>query len=261
MPYPLIRIPDQLPAVGVLQKLLNARAGSSLVPDGVFGQRTKAAVQSFQRSHPPLAVDGSVGANTWPRLSQMADNLRIVDCVDVFDPSLYQLEAQDLTRAGGNPLLIGGMSNGVEQAVTNIISAVGGARDVFLLRFHGHGAPGVAGISMGHGGIPGEHHAGIHLGNWGYLQPIVSRLSAIFGPYGCIQFMHCETGNGQNGRTMLQNIANATGVPASGGILTQFGGGSTTFRFEGPTATAFPAGGNLASWSASRPEFAGMTVP
>lgn len=257
MSYPLMRIPDRLPAVGVLQKLLNARVGSSLVPDGVFGQKTKAAVQAFQRPR-GLAADGSVGQMTWPRLSQMTTDLKIVDCVDVFDPSLYQLEAQDLRRAGGNPLLIGGMCNGVEQAVTNIINEAGSG--VFLLRFHGHGAPGFAGIAMGHGDIPGEHNSSINMANWTYLQPIVRRLSTIFGPYGCIQFMHCETGSGPQGRTMLQNIANTVGVPATGGIQTQYGGGSTTFRFEGPTYTAFPGGATLASWSASRPDFIGMSV-
>ena len=256
MSYPLLRVPDRLPAVGVLQKLLNGRAGSSLVADGVFGPRTKAAVEFFQRSR-GLVADGSVGQQTWPRLSRGTDNLKIVDCVDVFDPSLYQLEAQDIRRAGGDPLLIGGMCNGVEQAVTNIISAAG--TDVFLLRFHGHGAPGLAGVSFGHGDL-GDHNSSIHMGNWAYLRPIIARLSGIFGPYGCIQFMHCETGNGPQGRTMLQNIANTVGVPASGGIRTQYGGGSTTFRFEGPTCTAFPGGATLASWCASRPDFIGMSV-
>jgi len=256
MSYPLLRIPDRLPAVGVLQKLLNARAGSSLGADGVFGQKTKAAVQAFQRPR-GLVADGSVGQQTWPRLTQMTNNLKVVDCVDVFDPSLYQLEAQDIRRAGGIPLLIGGMCNGVEQAVTNIINEAG--TGVFLLRFHGHGAPGVAGVSDGHGDL-GDHNSSIHMGNWAYLRPIIARLSSIFGPYGCIQFMHCETGSGPSGRTMLQNIANTVGVPATGGIQTQYGGGSKTFRFEGPTHTAFPSGGTLASWSASRPDFVGMSV-
>jgi hypothetical protein len=188
----------------------------------------------------------------------MANNLKIVDCVDVFDPSLYNLEVQDIRRVGGDPLLMGGASNGVEQAITNILSSVGSG--VFLLRFHGHGAPGVAGVSDGHGSIPGEHLSSIHLGNWPTIEPHVRRLRTIFGPYGCIQFMHCETGNGPAGRTMLKNVATATGVPASGGVRTQYGGGTRTFRFEGPTCTEFP-GGNLRSWCTALPEFAGMTVP
>ena len=256
MSYPLIRQGDQLPAVGVLQKLLNARVGTSLTADGIFGPLTKAAVQSFQRPR-GLSPDGAVGVNTWPRISYMAQNLKVVDCVDVFDPSLYRLEARDIRNAGGDPIMIGGMSNGVEQAINDIVRNVG--TDVFLLRFHGHGAPGVAGISDGHG-LPGEHGSSIHMGNWAYLEPIVRRLRVIFGPYGCIQFMHCETGNGPAGRTMLQNIATATGVPASGGNRTQYGGGTRTFRFEGPTTTMFPSG-DLKTWSMTRPEFAGMSVP
>ncbi len=259
MSYPLLNYGNKLPAVGVAQKLLNARAGSSLVADGDFGSKTKAAVKEFQKPR-GLTVDGVIGQNTWGRMSQMAENLRIIDCVDVFDPSLYTLEAKDILKAGGNPILIGGMSNGVEQAVTEILIAAG-SEPIFLLRFHGHGASGVAGISFGQGGIPGEHNASIHEGNWAYMQPIIARLKPIFGPYGCIQFMHCSTGKGDSGRKMLQKIADTTGVPATAAINDQLGGGLDTFRFEGATFTALPGGQTLKSWSASRPEFVGMSVP
>jgi hypothetical protein len=260
MTYPLLKLGDKLPAVGVAQKLLNARAGSSLTADGDFGQRTKAAVLSFQRSHPGLSADGDIGIQTWPRLTQMTPNvMRIVDCVDVFDPSLYQLEAADIRGAGGDPILIGGMCNGVEQAITNIVSSVAPGT-VFLMRFHGHGAPGVAGVSDGRGDL-GEDRSSIDMANWAALEPIMRRLSVIFGPYGCIQFMHCETGNGPQGRQMLQAVANAVKVPATGGVRTQYGGGLRTFKFEGPTVTAFPGGGSLRSWSSALPEFTGMSVP
>src|SRR6476619_3291851 len=108
MTYPLLRLGDKLPAVGVAQKLLNARAGSSLVADGDYGNRTRTAVVAYQRSYPGLAIDGTIGIQTWPRLkANTPDVLRIVDCVDVFDPDLYNLEAADIRRAGGDPLLIG----------------------------------------------------------------------------------------------------------------------------------------------------------
>ena len=43
-------------------------AGFSPGPiDGVFGPRTKTAVQSFQSAH-GLAIDGIVGSNTWSKL-------------------------------------------------------------------------------------------------------------------------------------------------------------------------------------------------
>src|SRR3546814_9584819 len=143
MSYPLLRKPDILPAAGVLQKLLN-RGGAGLGVDGNFGPRTRSAVMDFQRPR-RLAVDGAVGVNTWPRVSVGSDKLAVIDCIDVFDESLYEMEANDIRRAGGDPMLIGGMCNGVGQIVSDIVrfAPSGG---VFLLRFHGHGAPGVAGF-------------------------------------------------------------------------------------------------------------------
>ena len=256
MSYPLLRQGDDLPAVGVLQKLLN-RTGATLDPDGAFGPLTKAAVQAFQRPR-GLSPDGVVGENTWPRVSAGAQNLRVIDCVDVFDPSLSNLEERDIRRAGGNPIVIGGMSGGVEQAVNEILRAAAPGT-VFLLRFHGHGAPGVAGISFGQG-VPGEHHAALTAANLTALRPVILRLRPIFGPYGCVQFMHCSTGRGPSGRAMLQNIANDLGVPASAGVVDQLGGGLTTFRFEGPTFTAVPGGATLRDWCRGRPDRPGMTV-
>ena len=253
--YVLLKQGDKLPAAGVLQKLLN-RGGAGLTPDGDFGSRTRTAVVNFQRPR-RLAADGAVGQNTWPRISA-GERLPIMDCIDIFDPSLMNLEMQDITRAGGNPLVIGGMSNGVEQAVQMIVSASPG--NVFMLRFHGHGAPGVAGISFGQGGAGFGHRADIDSGNLAVLLPILSRLRPIFGPYGCVQFMHCSTGRGPNGRAVLSSIARALGVPVSAGTVDQLGGGTSTFRFEGPTFTAIPGGATLSAWCAGLPDFAAMSV-
>ena len=254
--YTLLRRGDNLPAVGVLQKLLN-RGGAGLVPDGAFGFKTRTAVVNFQRPR-GLNPDGGVGEKTWPRVSAGA-HLPIMDCIDIFDPSLSTLERRDIIAAGGNPILLGGMSNGVEQAVQLIINAA--PPNVFLLRFHGHGAPGIAGFSFGHGGSGFGHRANIDPQNLAIMLPILSRLRTIFGPYGCIQFIHCETGRGASGRNVLQSIANAVGVPVSAGVQTQFGGGTSTFKFEGPTVTMLPGGGTVKSWASSRPDFVSMTVP
>jgi hypothetical protein len=253
--YPLMCRGDNLPAVGVLQKLLN-RGGARLVADGAFGPATQTAVTNFQRPR-GLIPDGAVGENTWPRLSAGA-RLPIMDCIDIFDPSLSSLETKDIQRVGGNPLVIGGASNGVEQAVQMILA--GSPGNVFLLRFHGHGAPGVAGISFGQGGAGFGHRADIDPQNLNIMLPVLSRLRGIFGPYGCVQFMHCSTGRGPKGRTVLTAIANALGVPVSAGVFDQLGGGTSTFRFEGPTFTAVPGGGAVAMWAAGRPEFAPITV-
>ena len=255
MSYIYLQQGDKIPAVGVLQKLLN-RTGEHLSVDGIFGPNTKTAVKRFQQAR-LLKVDGIVGKITWPRVSANA-NLPIIDCIDVFDPSLFNMERRDILRVGGLPILIGGMSNGVEQAVSDIVRTAG--NNVFLLRFHGHGASGIAGISDGHGLNDGiDHRSSIDTANIGTLLPILRRLTPIFGPYGNIQFMHCSTGRGVSGQNLLKQIAAGIGVPTTAAVRDQLGGGIHTFMFEGPTNSAFPGGSTLRSWCNSLPNFFGFT--
>ncbi len=129
-----------------------------------------------------------------------------------------------------------------------------------MLRFHGHGVSGIAGISDGHGLNDGiDHRSSIESTNIARLLPILRRLAPIFGPYGNIQFMHCSTGRGPNGRRLLQQIADGVGVPVTAALTDQLGGGVNTFKFEGPTFTAFPGGANLRGWCDSRPNFPEFT--
>lgn len=241
---------DKFPAVAVAQMLLN-RTGARLTVDGDFGPATKAAVQAFQGSH-RLSPDGVIGRNTWPRLVHQ-ERLPICDCIDVFDPDLYTSERRFLTNVGGRPITIGGMSNGIEQIISDV---VGRHSNLFLLRFHGHGAPGVAGVSDGHDGPPSRSS----FMNDRATQAALRRLRSAMGPYGCIQFMHCNTAEGAAGQQFLQMVAGATGVPATAGLRTQYA--STlreTLRFEGPTRTICPGMGTIRTWAAGLPQFAGMS--
>lgn len=251
MNYPFMKQGDRLPAVGVLQKLLNVY-GAHLEVDGHFGSHTHQAVVALQRRF-GLMPDGRVGQQTWCSMTA-GFRLPIIDCIDVWDDSLYTHEVADIRRAGGNPILIGGMSNGVEQAVEEILNAVGG-RNVFLLRFHGHGSAGVAGVSDGEGEVGGGHRTYIDLSTYATMGPILEPLREIFGPYGSVQFMHCSTGSGADGRALLESISDTLGVPATAGTITQQGGGIDTFKFEGITYTASPHGQSLGSWSRSLPSF------
>ena len=50
-----------------LQKLLNSKGNYNLDPDGIFGEKTQAAVMDYQKNN-NLDVDGIVGDNTWGAL-------------------------------------------------------------------------------------------------------------------------------------------------------------------------------------------------
>lgn len=253
MNYTDLREGDHLPMVGVLQLLLN-RTGASLVPDGVFGSRTLAAVKAFQRPR-NLVPDGIAGEKTWGRLTAGV-SLPILDSVDVWDPTFLKEDATYIRKAGGNPLLIGGMCNGVEQAV----SLLAGSRNVFLLRFHGHGAPGVASVSTGHGELDPNLKERGDISTNPVILGFLSRLRPIFGPYGCVEFIECQTGGGRDGVRLLTQLAAKLGVPVIGAVQDQPFGRLWSFRLSGPTVTVLPGGASLAQWCKSLPAFAGMTV-
>jgi Putative peptidoglycan binding domain len=249
--YTLLKQGDHLPMVGVLQHLLN-RTGESVAVDGIFGSGTFTAVRSFQHKR-GLRSDGIVGERTWERLTSGL-TLPIVDSIDVYDPTFYKQDATYIRRAGGNPFLIGGACNGVEQMVDMI---TGTARDVFLLRFHGHGEPGVGGVSDGHeDGIPERSDISVDK----EIMKTIGRLRPIFGRYGCVEFIQCQTGRGPKGRHLLSSMAKLLGVPITAAVHDQPFGKAWAFRLDGPTVTLFPTGYDLRSWSKSRPNFPGMTV-
>jgi len=65
-PWPLVKRGDDHFPVRSLQQLLRARKHPVTV-DGIFGSKTEAAVQAFQKEK-SLDVDGKVGPKTWPKL-------------------------------------------------------------------------------------------------------------------------------------------------------------------------------------------------
>lgn len=93
MPCPYLHYSDSLPAVGVLQRVLQARVDPNIECDGHYGPETTRTVRTFQRDQ-RLGVDGIVGQRTWPALIEGVFGLEVADCIDVFDPSLYELEAR-----------------------------------------------------------------------------------------------------------------------------------------------------------------------
>lgn len=249
-----VRRGDILPAVGIIQMLLN-RAGASLTLDGNFGQHTQDAVKAFQRQR-SISQTGQVDGTLFDRMDAGSE-LGILDSVDVTDPNLASMEVADITRAGGRVVQRAGMSNGVGQAIQDIVSQGSG---LFLLRMHGHGAAGNIGMSDGRG-IAGQHRTDLDQSTIAAISAELGRLRGVFGPHGCVQLMACNTGQGSQGRSLLRQLANIWNVPVSAGIQTQFAGGlAKSIRFEGPTVTECPGGKTLTQWLRGLPAFAGMSV-
>jgi hypothetical protein len=235
------------PSVVVLQVILDAVGGANLNVDGIFGSRTEGAVKEFQRQK-GLNRDGIVGKKTWPRLAGPA-GVTIADVVDVHDPDLLTGEVADIRAAGGTPIILGGMSNGVGQAISDVRARYP-AGAIAILRFHSHGAPGDMNVSAGTGGDSRADLSGISHDNLALVRPQLNLLGAHLADFACIEFHGCEVGKGPKGKTLLQGVANAAKRPTSAGRWDQEGGsgGYATFRFEGPIGTAYPPGMNRASW-------------
>lgn len=85
---PTLRKGNSGDEVAELQALLNAKCGSDLKVDGVFGAKTEAAVKAFQKAN-NLTVDGIVGPKTWSALGVQGDISAKPDSQDVWD-TLYQ---------------------------------------------------------------------------------------------------------------------------------------------------------------------------
>jgi hypothetical protein len=251
---------DALPSVTTSQILLRRHSPQTLIKaDGRYGPRTKSAVENFQGAHAPLKKDGIIGANTWNSFMSVS-GFQTIDVVDGTDPSLVTFEANDIRQAGGDPIVVFGMSNGL-QFVTSQIVARGRRKNVMLLRFHGHGGRGTQNVTGGQiNGAP--HMAAISISNYGQIEGTIAPIKNVMLPFGSIQLLGCDVGGGGQGAQLVQRLAQTWGVPVTAGLHTQFGGGSDTFRFEGATVTGFPGGATLASWSqAMEAEFGNRSMP
>jgi hypothetical protein len=249
----LVRKGQVLPRVTTIQVLMRRHQPQSLITcDGDFGSKTHAAVQKFQKHH-KISDDGVVGNETWGKLEK-ASGLTIIDVVD--NTEFTEVEAGDIRKAGGNPIEVFGMSNGIA-VVMSMISGRAGKGNVALLRLHGHGGSGTQGITSGTiDGIP--HMADLSVDNFTQLQSDLATIKHIFVEFGSVELHGCSVGSGGRGKDLLNKLAVTWGVPVTAGIKTQFAGGAKTFQFEGPTVTGFPAGGSLKGWSAHQQTIHGM---
>jgi hypothetical protein len=243
-PFTVLIRGNVLPSVTTTQILLRRhKPHSSITADGIYGPRTKAAVQSFQSLH-KLVKDGIVGNNTWNALTKVS-GYQTIDVVDCSDPSLRQHEMADIRSAGGDPIVVYGNIDTIGFLAQKILSR-GKRSNIMLLRFHGHGGHGTQNITgTTINGSP--HMASISIHSFAKTARILAPIRNLMLPFGSVQLLGCDVGGGR-GSALILLLAQLWGVPVTAGLYTQLGGGSDTFRFEGPTVSAFPEG-DLKSWS------------
>ncbi|MGB3589256.1 MAG: peptidoglycan-binding protein [Tunicatimonas sp.] len=257
--YPYLKQGNRLPTVAAVQILLNRslQRGETIAVDGSFGRRTRKAIIDFQKRM-NLGVDGVVGRNTWAALNQF-QGLQVIDTIDVAKAADIGYENDAIRNAGGNPIVNHGMSGGLK-VVLNKILARGQRGRVVLLRFHGHGSPGSMGLSTGtrsdvkFSDFDISYFVSKHFGEF------IARLTPMFCPFGSVEFHGCRVGAGASGKRFVQEFSRYLKVPVTAGKQTQYGGGRSTFRFEGATRSAFPGGKTLKEWSTSLAEAGQMSV-
>lgn len=251
--------------VVALQVLLNRSpvVRPRLVTDGAFGAKTLAAIEAFRdvemrQSGPPGLADPAL----WRFLLGRA-GLQVVDAVDVTDPSLLETVVPEVSR-WLDPIVLGGMSNGVEQLVGEVRARVRGERTLMTLRLHGHGAPGLAAVSHGSrrvspGVDPFAAQSVISTHILPALTPLLRRLAPLFHDLGFVELHSCRVAEGATGASFVRRLAEALGAPTRAAISRQ--AASDVFTLTGPTFTGFPGGLSLRAWGLSRAEAVRPTAP
>jgi len=253
---------DRSPRVAALQVLLN-RVGDAtpkLKVDGIFMNQTAHALSRYKRDVMQQSTGASpdhADAAVWHHLMGRA-GVQTVDAVDITDVGYLRTVMPWLSRHG-EPITLGGMSNGLAQVIGDIARRSSGG-NIMLVRFHGHGGPGLQSIAHGTRKIAGtmDYNQELTVLNSKTLQKLwgaLSQLAPAMCKFGFVELHGCRVGKGPEGAALLGSLAAVWKVPVSAGIpyaksgYDKVAGSAVTFDLEGPIATAFPGGASLASWS------------
>jgi hypothetical protein len=222
-----VEIGENSARVVALQILLNRSRSiqPKLTTDGDFGAKTRAAVDTFRdkeirQSGPAGVADPAM----WRFMLERAD-LQVVDAIDVTDPSLLEQVVPEVSK-WTEPIVLGGLSNGVEQLVQEVRARVRGERTLLMLRLHGHGAPGLAAVSHGSRHVspgidPIAAQSIIALALMPTLLPLLQRLEPLFHDFGFVELHSCRVGLGATGATFVRRFADAVQAPVRAALSRQ----------------------------------------
>lgn len=244
--------------VVALQILLNRDPAirPKLVTDGSFGPKTGKAIDTYRervmmQSGPTHVADPTM----WSFLLARAQ-LQVVEAVDITDPLVLEETVPKLSP-GAITVQIGGMSNGISQVVTDIRARARGQRSIMMLRFHGHGAPGLIAISAGSrrstGGIDGiAAHSVLTLPMLQTFAPWLRQLGPLLNNFGFIELHSCRIAQGVQGAMFLRELANTFGAPVRAALSKQQM--ARVYTLVGQTRSGFPGNTTLRQWAFSRDE-------
>jgi hypothetical protein len=262
-----VKFGETSPRVTLLQVMLNGHLctgadGRRLVVDGIFGRNTRAGVSSAARM---LGVgdktDGKVAGPELVAKLLAGVDLRVVTSVDIGDPRV-QVSIDILKENFDDPLVLGGMCNGLQQFVLGVKSRATKGQ-MAALRMVGHGNLGdwltvsvgsVADLRKGdadqrkeYAAISDEVYSYVSAKNFDKVNGIIQPLNALFAPFGFAEHYGCTLGARSATRKMLNKLATLWGVPIRVTIGKQPMVSVTDLK--GPVFTAFPGAHSLASWS------------
>jgi len=164
----------------------------------------------------------------------------IIDIIDATEAS-DRHEVSAIKQGGGNPLVMYGMSAAVEHMVNQVKIRAVRHGSISLLRFHGHGAPGMMNIAAGKE-AHFQHHSGISNSNIESMKGTLDQLKPFFSDRARVELHGCNVAKGASGQKLLKDLAKIWGVLVSAGVDSQYGGVGKQFKFEGPVHTAMPNG-------------------
>jgi len=132
--------------VAALQVMLcRLQRNTNLTIDGIFGNLTANMVGQAQHQLGRRAT-GEVDTPTWDALCAATEYCSAFHN-DIYDFRHEQLTPDDARNQGW--FATGGMSGGVGQAVTDVANLARRPGSLVLLRFYGHGGPGIQGVTGG----------------------------------------------------------------------------------------------------------------
>jgi len=248
------------PRVVALQILLNRHKpqGILLDVDGAYGDRTAKSVQAYQADE--MRISGRADIVSVPMWLHLLGrhSLQVIEAVDVGDPDLLDSIVPVLSDFT-DPIVTGAMSNGLNQVMIEIRARARGDASVMLVRFHGHGAPGITAVSFGKrklfpGVNPFKELSALNSDVIRVLRPALEGMAPLLCDFGFIELHACKVARGPSGIAFLRDLASIWKAPVTAGTGSQSAEGKNNFILKGELVTAFPGNVDLKTWAKSRKE-------